>query len=80
MSVNPGTIRGLEVRGRAELHDEGGERFGSGWDSAWIRILPQRIASWGIEGSGFSAALDVAPARSARHERAVRAAIWRQLA
>ena len=56
VSVNPWTPRGLEVRGRAELHDGGGESFGAGWDSAWIRILPRRIASWGIEGSGFAVA------------------------
>jgi len=55
-SVNPWTPRGIEVRGRAELHAEGGDRFGPGWDSAWIRILPQRIVSWGIEGAPFSAA------------------------
>ena len=55
-SVNPWTPRGIEVRGRAELHAEGGERFGPGWDSAWIRILPQRIVSWGIEGAPFSGA------------------------
>ena len=53
-SVNPWTPRGLEVRGRAELHDEGGESFGPGWGSAWIRILPQRIMSWGIEGHAFT--------------------------
>lgn len=53
-SVNPWTPRGLEVRGRAELHDEGGESFGAGWGSAWIRILPQRIMSWGIEGHAFT--------------------------
>ena len=56
-SVNPWTPRGIEVRGRAELHAEGGERFDSGgWDSAWVRLLPQRIISWGIEGTAFSAA------------------------
>jgi pyridoxamine 5'-phosphate oxidase family protein len=55
-SVNPWTPRGLEVRGRAELHEEGGERFGSGWGSAWIRIVPGRIVSWGIERPAFSAA------------------------
>jgi pyridoxamine 5'-phosphate oxidase family protein len=54
--VNPWTPRGLEIRGRAELHEEGGESFGSGWDPAWIRILPRRIVSWGIEGPAFSAA------------------------
>jgi pyridoxamine 5'-phosphate oxidase family protein len=55
-SVDPWTPRGLEIRGRAELHEEGGESFGSGWGSSWIRILPQRIASWGIEGHAFSPA------------------------
>ena len=53
-SVNPWAPRGLEVRGRAELHDEGGESFGDGWGSAWLSILPQRIMSWGIEGPAFS--------------------------
>jgi pyridoxamine 5'-phosphate oxidase family protein len=54
--VDPWTPRGIEVRGRAELHEEGGERFGSGWDAGWMRILPQRIVSWGLEGHAFSAA------------------------
>jgi len=54
--VDPWTPRGLEVRGRAELHEEGGESFGTGWDTALIRILPERIVSWGIEAPAFSAA------------------------
>jgi pyridoxamine 5'-phosphate oxidase family protein len=56
--VHPWTPRGIEIRGRAELHDSGGEeRFGGGgWDSAWFSIVPQRIISWGIEGPAFSAA------------------------
>lgn len=54
--VNPWTPRGIEARGRAELHDEGGDRFGSGWDPSWIRILPERIVSWGIQGHALSAA------------------------
>lgn len=53
-SVNPWTPRGIEIRGRAELHTEGGQKFGPGWDAAWIRIVPQRIVSWGIEGAAFS--------------------------
>jgi pyridoxamine 5'-phosphate oxidase family protein len=56
-SVNPRTPRGIEIRGRAELHDSGGEeRFGGGWDSAWFSIVPQWIISWGIEGPAFSEA------------------------
>ena len=54
-SVNPWSPRGVEVRGRAELHTDGGQKFGPGWDSAWITIVPQRIVSWGIEGAAFSA-------------------------
>jgi pyridoxamine 5'-phosphate oxidase family protein len=54
-STNPWTPRGIEVRGTAELHDEGGEqRFGEGWDSAWFAVVPQRIVSWGIEAPAFS--------------------------
>jgi pyridoxamine 5'-phosphate oxidase family protein len=54
-SVDPWTPRGIEIRGRAELHDRGGqEHFGQGWDSAWFRIVPERIISWGIEAPAFS--------------------------
>jgi pyridoxamine 5'-phosphate oxidase family protein len=56
-SVDPWTPRGIEIRGRAELHDSGGEeRFGGGWDSAWFAVVPQRIISWGIEAPVFSEA------------------------
>src|SRR5690349_15658976 len=44
-SVQPWTPRGIEIRGRAELHDEGGEKIGQGWDKAWTRIVPERIVS-----------------------------------
>jgi len=55
-SVDPWTPRGIEIRGRAELHHEGGEqRFGDGWDAAWFSIVPQRIISWGIEAPPFTA-------------------------
>lgn len=54
-SVDPWTPRGLEVRGTAELHDSGGgERFGRGWDEAWVRIVPKRVISWGIEAPPFT--------------------------
>lgn len=56
-SVDPWTPRGIEVRGTAVLHHAGGtERFGRGWDEAWVRIVPGRVVSWGIEGPAFSAA------------------------
>lgn len=52
-SVDPWTPRGIEIRGTAELHEAGGvEKFGAGgWDEAWVRIVPERVISWGIEGS-----------------------------
>jgi pyridoxamine 5'-phosphate oxidase family protein len=55
-SVDPWVPRGLEVRGTAELHDSGGgERFGGrGWDETWVRILPERVISWGIEAPAFT--------------------------
>lgn len=55
-SVNPWTPRGIEIRGRAEIHDQGGEeRFGGGgWDAVWFAVVPQRIISWGIEAPTFS--------------------------
>ena len=55
-SVDPWAPRGLEVRGTAELQDSGGvERFGRGWDEAWVRIVPERVVSWGIDEGGRSA-------------------------
>ena len=52
--IDPWTPRGIEVRGTAELHDTGGaERFGEGWGEAWVRIVPERVMSWGIDGHAF---------------------------
>jgi pyridoxamine 5'-phosphate oxidase family protein len=53
-SVNPWTPRGIEIRGTADLQEDGGERFGRGWDRAWVRITPERIVSWGIEAPPFT--------------------------
>ena len=54
VSTSPWTPRGIEIRGRAELQDTGGtEKFGPGWDGAWVRIVPERVISWGIEAPPF---------------------------
>ena len=55
-STQPWTPRGIEIRGHAELHTEGGsDKFvGPGWDAAWVRVVPKRIVSWGINGPAFS--------------------------
>ncbi len=54
-STDPWRPRGIEIRGTAALHLEGGELvFGNGWDAAWFAVVPQRIISWGIEALTFS--------------------------
>jgi pyridoxamine 5'-phosphate oxidase family protein len=52
-AVNPWTPRGMTIHGRAEIHSEGGERLGPGFDSMLIRITPERITSWGVEARDF---------------------------
>lgn len=58
-SVDPWTPRGIEIRGHAETHTEGGEEVGQRiganmpFDSAWIRIRPRRILSRGIDSDPF---------------------------
>jgi pyridoxamine 5'-phosphate oxidase family protein len=44
------TVRGIEIRGRAEALDDV-EPPGPGFSREVIRIHPERILSWGLEGS-----------------------------
>jgi pyridoxamine 5'-phosphate oxidase family protein len=58
-SVDPWRPRGIEIRGRAETHLDGGEAVGERvgasfeFEPAWIRIRPRRILSWGIDNGSF---------------------------
>jgi pyridoxamine 5'-phosphate oxidase family protein len=58
-SMDPWTPRGLEIRGRAETHIDGGRAIGKRlgarfpFDDAWIRIHPQRIRAWGIDADTY---------------------------
>lgn len=52
-SVNPWSPRGVTIRGRAEIHTEGGQRLGRGFDSMLIRIIPVHITSWGIDAAAY---------------------------
>lgn len=58
-TVDPWAPRGVEVRGHAETHDDGGrevgERLGAGFpfDPAWIMVRPRRIIAWGIDNGSF---------------------------
>jgi pyridoxamine 5'-phosphate oxidase family protein len=65
-SIDPWTTRCIEIRGRAETHLTGGEEIGRRvtdtmpFDPAWIRLVPRRILTLGIESEHGFAARDVA--------------------
>jgi pyridoxamine 5'-phosphate oxidase family protein len=48
-SVDPWTPRMLEIRGRAEALDSGGNDLGPGFGDALIRVHPDKVNSYGIE-------------------------------
>jgi pyridoxamine 5'-phosphate oxidase family protein len=54
-AIDPWTPRGIEIRGRAETHIEGGQEVGKRlgapfpFHAAWIRIRPRRVLVWGID-------------------------------
>jgi pyridoxamine 5'-phosphate oxidase family protein len=47
-SVSPWRVRGIEIRGEAEVLDTGGTELGRGFAPGMFRITPQRIVSWGL--------------------------------
>ncbi len=48
-SRTPWRVRGLEVRGHAELLLTGGDTIRPGFDPEMIRITPTHIVSWGLD-------------------------------
>jgi pyridoxamine 5'-phosphate oxidase family protein len=48
-SVNPWRVRGIEIRGEAEVLETGGTELMRGFDPQMFRITPKRIVSWGLE-------------------------------
>ncbi len=48
VSVNPWTVRGIEIRGEAEVLMSGGQSIVPSFDPEMFRITPKRIVSWGI--------------------------------
>jgi pyridoxamine 5'-phosphate oxidase family protein len=50
----PWRVRGVEVRGRAEVRSEGGKEIMENFAGEMIRIHPHRIVSWGVDSDGFS--------------------------
>jgi pyridoxamine 5'-phosphate oxidase family protein len=55
ISRDPFRIRGIEVRGTAEVIPNGGEGRGAGFDPEMIRIRPSHIASWGVDDESIYA-------------------------
>jgi pyridoxamine 5'-phosphate oxidase family protein len=52
-SLNPWRVRGIEIRGTAELLTTGGENIGQGFGPAMFRITPKRIVSWGLDSEAY---------------------------
>jgi pyridoxamine 5'-phosphate oxidase family protein len=48
-SVNPWRVRGVEIRGEAEVLMTGGQTINPGFDPEMFRITPKRIVSWGLD-------------------------------
>lgn len=48
-SMNPWTIRGIEIRGEAEILASGGQTIQPFFGPDMIRIHAQRFVTWGIE-------------------------------
>jgi len=48
--TNPWTVRGIEIRGEAEVSATGGKEVMPIFDDEIIRIRPRRIVSWGVDG------------------------------
>jgi PPOX class F420-dependent enzyme/OxyR family protein len=52
----PGAAHAVEIRGTAELHEEGGDRINPRFPSfvpQFVRVRPRYVVSWGIEEPGF---------------------------
>jgi pyridoxamine 5'-phosphate oxidase family protein len=54
VSVNPWRVRGLEIRGHAEVLATGGEALAAGLDPEMFRIRARRVVSWGIDSDMMS--------------------------
>ncbi|MGH9165272.1 MAG: PPOX class F420-dependent oxidoreductase [Acidimicrobiales bacterium] len=62
VSRSPWTVRGIEIRGRAEALTDQSQTSGYG-SAEVIRIHPQRVISWGLGERGMQGR-DIAPDRT----------------
>ncbi len=56
VSTRPWTVRGIEIRGEAEILAAGGQALGPGFDAEMFRIHPRQVNSWGLEAGAAPAA------------------------
>jgi pyridoxamine 5'-phosphate oxidase family protein len=52
VSTSPWRVRGIEIRGEAEVLMSGGTDLGPGFDAEMFRITPRRVIAWGLEETG----------------------------
>jgi pyridoxamine 5'-phosphate oxidase family protein len=55
----PWQPRMLEIRGTAEVFEEGGKAFGDQFDDVIVRITPTRVIAFGIDDDSGAKARDV---------------------
>lgn len=48
-SLNPWKVRGIEIRGEAEILETGGQSVQPFFDAEMFRIRPEKVISWGLE-------------------------------
>ena len=53
-SVTPWRVRGIEIRGEAEILETGGQGVIPGFDPEMFRVRARRVISWGLESESFS--------------------------
>ena len=51
VSLQPWTVRGIEIRGEVEILPTGGAAIVPSFDPEMFRLRPKRIISWGIDGA-----------------------------
>jgi pyridoxamine 5'-phosphate oxidase family protein len=46
--------RGVTLKGSVRIHETGGESLGPGFGARWIELVPNWVASWGIDADPFA--------------------------
>ena len=53
VSLQPWTVRGIEIRGEVEILPTGGTAIVPNFDPEMFRLRPRRVISWGVDGPMF---------------------------